>query len=140
VVLHRLARWLALNGLRLGARALWQLNLVVTKADLPPTTRLGPGFVATHSVGLIVLGEAGRNVTMHAWAAMGLRGRRNVGAGPGLPKVGEGTVFGVRAAMHGGLRCPDHARLPAHALVVSERQLTSPGAGAKTDAPMENAL
>lgn len=125
VVLYRMARWLTLNGHRFLGRLVWQLNLLVSKAELPPTTRIGPGFVVTHSVGLIAVGQAGARLTMRAWSAFGVRGRSDAGAGQGMPNIGDGVDFEVRSALHGGLRCDDGTRFPAHQIVVTGRRLAA---------------
>jgi hypothetical protein len=125
VVLYRIARWLTLNGHRFLGRLVWQLNLLVSKAELPPSTRIGPGFVVTHSVGLIAVGQAGANLTMRAWSAFGVRGRSNAGAGQGMPNIGDGVTFDVRSALHGGLRCDGGTQFPAHLIVVTGRRLAA---------------
>ena len=125
VVLYRMARWLTLNRHRFLGRLVWQLNLLVSKAELPPTTRIGPGFVVTHSVGLIAVGQAGAQLTMRAWSAFGVRGRSDAGAGQGMPNIGNGVNFEVRSALHGGLRCDDGTQFPAHQIVVTGRRLAA---------------
>jgi serine acetyltransferase len=96
-----------------------------TKAELPPSTRIGPGFVISHSVGLIAVGHAGRQLTMRAWSAFGVRGRSEAGAGPGMPLIGDGVVLSPRSAIHGGLRCASGVRVPHHKVVVTGRRLAS---------------
>jgi O-antigen/teichoic acid export membrane protein/serine acetyltransferase len=124
VMLYRLSRWLTLSGHRLAGRSLSQFNLFLSKAELPPTARIGPGFVATHSVGLVVVGAAGSRLTMRAWSAMVVRGRTDYGASSvGLPRLGDDSFLGVRAVVRGGLRGVDGLTVPHHGLIVKDRHL-----------------
>jgi serine acetyltransferase len=124
VMLYRLSRWLLLSGHRFLGRALSQFNLFLSKAELPPTARIGPGFVATHSVGLVVVGAAGSRLTMRAWSAMVVRGRADYGASAaGAPMLGNDSVLGIRAVVRGGLQGVDGLTVPHHGLIVKDRHL-----------------
>jgi O-antigen/teichoic acid export membrane protein/serine acetyltransferase len=122
VMLYRLSRWLTLSGKPFLGGALSRFNLFLSKADLPPSSRIGPGFVATHSVGLAVAGAAGSRLTMRAWSSMDVRARDDDGdSATGAPILGNDCGLGVRAAVRGGGSLGDGLAVPHHALVVTDR-------------------
>lgn len=105
--LYRLNRFLYLRGHRLIPRILFTLNIVIYGTDIPPTTRIGGYFYMPHTVGMTLFGVIGERCTCYAQAAVG-GGSGNdaidLGAGPGLPVIGDNTLIGARAMVVGPIR------------------------------------
>lgn len=105
VWLHRLSHYLFERGLRLPARFFWHLNLLLTGADISPLSDLGGGLLLPRPLCVILVGKVGANCTIHGHGGLGGgRDTRDIGAGPGLPVVGDDVVFHVRALVLGPVR------------------------------------
>ena len=121
-----LHRWSAYNfqrGNRMIARLLWHVNLVATGADLSVISEIGPGLVIVHPLSTQVFGRIGANCTI--WGHGGIGGgvsTDDIGAGAGLPIVGDNVTFGARSMVLGPVRIGDNCVL-------------EPGAIATRDAP-----
>jgi serine O-acetyltransferase len=99
VWLHRWSHYCFARGWRIAARVLWHLNLWLTGTDLSPMSRLGEGLVIVHPVAVTVVGNAGARLTIEGLGGMGGgRSLADVGAGPGLPVLGD-DVWLARGAM-----------------------------------------
>lgn len=129
VLLYRLSRFAQVRGHRVMARLLWQGNLMLTKLDISPENEIGPGFVVTHPSSIIVSARFGSNVTLFAHAGAGRDGTRDVGAGSGIPILGDGVVIEPRAVVLGGIVVADHSIVAPHALVHGRRVRTHPAPG-----------
>jgi O-antigen/teichoic acid export membrane protein/serine acetyltransferase len=113
VLLYRCARYFHLRGPRLLGRVLWQLNLCVTKADLPAWAPIGPGLLLPRPVGVVIAGKVGRNVTIGPFSGIGRSGRRDRGAGGGVPVLEDGVVLEPQVGILGGILVPRGTRIPA---------------------------
>lgn len=67
---YRFAHWLYANGHKRLALAVTYLNFLVHKAIISPGARVGPGFYIPHTVGVILHGHAGANLTLYAHAVV----------------------------------------------------------------------
>jgi serine O-acetyltransferase len=90
VALYRLTRYCYVRGWRLPSRFFWQLNLLLTGADIAPLSDLGEGLLIVHPVAVVISGSAGRGLVVEGFGGMGggLE-MHDVGAGPGLPLLGN---------------------------------------------------
>jgi serine O-acetyltransferase len=105
VWLHRWSHYHFDRGNRLMARFLWHLNLNVTGADVSPLSDLGPGLVIIEPLSCIMLGKSGRNLTVRAHASFGGgMSREDIGAGPGLPLLGDDVELDFGSVILGPLR------------------------------------
>jgi serine O-acetyltransferase len=105
VWLHRWSHYHFVRGNRLMARLLWHFNLNLTGADVSPLSNLGPGLVIIEPLACILLGTAGRNLTIRAHASFGGgMSREDIGAGPGLPLFGDDVELDFGAVVLGPLR------------------------------------
>jgi serine O-acetyltransferase len=99
VALHRLSRYCYGRGWRICARSIWQLNLWLTGADVSPMADFGEGLLVIHPVAVTLIGDAGRNLTVEGLGGLGGGlAMDDVGAGPGLPRLGD-DVHLARGAM-----------------------------------------
>jgi len=106
VWLQRWSHWLHGQGFRGLARLLYHANLALTGADLPPGSDIGGGWLVTAPVAIVVCGKAGRNFTVGTLSGLGgeMGSLADVGAGPGLPVVGDNVTIGSHAGVLGALR------------------------------------
>jgi serine O-acetyltransferase len=121
VLLHRLSHYSFAAGHRYVARFLWHLNVLVTGADISEPCDLGEGLVILSPPGVAIMGKAGRNLTMMPCAGLGgeLGRREDVGAGPGLPALGDDVVLGPHCGVLGPVTIGHRVRL-APGVVVTE--------------------
>jgi serine O-acetyltransferase len=119
VALQRLSHYLFVNGHRLTARLLWHVNLLITGADMPPSSDIGGGFVVDHPVGSGVIGKIGRNCTLRLAAGVGGGGadQSDIGGGPGLPVIGDDVELGAGALIVGPIRIGNRVRVGARCLI-----------------------
>jgi O-antigen/teichoic acid export membrane protein/serine acetyltransferase len=85
VMLHRLSRWAWLKGNERLARILYEFNLILTNAKLPPWAQIGPGLVLTHTCGITVVGSLGPKSLLGALSADGRSGIAGTRVEPELP-------------------------------------------------------
>ena len=110
VLLHRLSAFAWRRGHRKTARLLMQANAMATGADIHPAADLGPGLLIPTPCGVTLSCKAGRDLTVMALAGVGgsLDGE-DIGAGPGLPVLGNGVVIGPFAGLQKAIRVGDGA-------------------------------
>jgi serine O-acetyltransferase len=122
VFLHRLSHYLYRRGWRWMARVLWHLNVLLTGADISPPADLGGGLVILQPAGIAVMGVAGRNLTVMALSGLGgeLGRREDVGAGPGVPVLGDDVTLEPHTAVLGPVRIGNRVRVEAGAVVTRD--------------------
>jgi serine O-acetyltransferase len=120
VWLHRWSHYFFARGNRLFARLLWHLNVFTTTADISPISRLGAGLVVLCPVSVIIVGEAGRDLTVSAHAVIGGGlSRRDIGAGPGMARIGDGVVMETGAMVLGPIVVGARTVIRAQAVLTS---------------------
>lgn len=112
-VLHRVSHHLFRRDRRILARAVAQLNMVLTGADIAEPSDLGGGLVIVSPAGVSIYGSAGRNLTVMPLAGLGgqLGREEDVGAGPGLPLLGDDVVLEPYCGVLGPVRVGDRVRV-----------------------------
>lgn len=115
VFLYRISNHLYRAGHRLLARLVWHLNTLLTGADISEPANLREGLVILSPPGVAVMGTAGRNLTIVACAGLGGEiGRlEDVGAGPGLPVVGDDVTLEPHTGILGPVRIGSRVRVKA---------------------------
>lgn len=115
VLLYRVSNHLFRSGHSLRSRFFWQLNMFLTGADIGGPTDIGEGLVILHPPGIAVAGKAGRNLTMMPCSGLGSElGRWNeVGAGPGLPVLGDDVILEPHSGVLGPVRVGNRVRIAA---------------------------
>lgn len=115
VVLHRISSYFERAGHRLLARLLWHLNLLLTGADISELADLEGGLVILSPPGTAIMGRAGRNLTVMPCAGLGGEiGRyEDVGAGPGVPLLGDDVVLEPHCGVLGPVKVGSRVRVPA---------------------------
>lgn len=144
VALYRISRYLFVNGRTIASRLVWQVNLFLTGADISPICRLGAGLVVIHPVAATIVGSAGRCLTVEGHGGLGGGLALNdIGAGPGLPLLGDEVHLARGASILGPVRIgdrvrigpgctvvrdlPDDAEVPAHEVLILRRTRSSTG-------------
>lgn len=121
VMLHRWSRWLFAHGRTIAARFVWQVNLWLTGADISPMSALGPGLVILHPFSVTIIGNAGRNLVVEGLGGLGGgRSLEDVGAGPGVPVLGDDVWLERGAMVLGPVRIGDRVRIGAGCTVVHD--------------------
>jgi len=115
VLLYRIANHVYRTRHTFLARLVWQANLMLTGADINAAADLGPGLVIMHPPGTAIMGTAGRNLTVMPCGGLGGEvGRRfDVGAGPGLPLLGDDVILEPHSGALGPVRIGDRVRICA---------------------------
>lgn len=121
VLLHRISFYCHSRGNRLLARIFWHFNLFLTACDISPISNIGGGFVVHFPLAVGVFGTIGRNCTIegHGGIGGGTRRHGDIGAGPGLPVVGDDVVIGWGAMVLGPVRV-GHRVVIGHGAVVTD--------------------
>lgn len=121
VALYRFSRYLYVHGWGLAARAVWQINLLLTGADISPISELGEGLVIVHPVAVTVVGSAGCNLTVEGWGGMGGGlDMSDIGAGHGLPILGDDVQLAHGAMVLGPVRIGHGVRIAPGCTVVRD--------------------
>ena len=129
--LHRYSHWLHEGGHPLLARLVWHLDLWLTGADISPASDLGEGLLIVHPFAVTISGNAGRNLTIEGWGGLGgALATNDIGAGPGLPVLGDDVRLDRSAMVLGPVRVGDGARIGPGCTVVRDVE-----AGAQVAAP-----
>lgn len=109
---HRVAHWYWQRGARKRARLAYQIGCMLTGSDIHPNARIGGGLLIAAPFSLNLSGVAGKNATFMPRAGMGIiPSERDIGAGPGLPVVGDGCLCSSAAGPLGATRIGDGAML-----------------------------
>ena len=121
VRLHRYSHLLHTRGHPLLARLLWHLNLWLTGADISPASDLGEGLLIVHPFAVTIAGQAGRNLTIEGWGGMGGGlAMDDIGAGPGLPVLGDDVRLDRSAMVLGPVHVGRGSRIGPGCTVVRD--------------------
>jgi serine O-acetyltransferase len=121
LTLYRFSHYFYIKRLRFLAWLLWLFNQFLTGVDITPGTEIGESCYIGHPVGTIISGKLGKNVTMFGGPCIGGgRGRGDVGAGEGLPVIGNNVVIGIRAMIFGPIRIGNNVTIGAGALMIKD--------------------
>jgi len=112
LLLHRLAHHAWQRGHRKTARILAQAGTLATGGDFHPASDIGPGLFVPHPTGIALMCRAGHNLTVMSRSGTGMLPRaRDVGAGPGLPVLGDDCTLGPCCGIEGPQRIGHRVRL-----------------------------
>ena len=116
---YRLGRYLYLRGWRFIPRLLFTYNIVVWGTDITPVTQIGRGLYMPHTVGMTVFGVLGDRCTLYSQVGIGggSGDETDIGAGNGLPVIGDNVLVGARAMIVGPIRIGSGSMIAANAFV-----------------------
>jgi serine O-acetyltransferase len=115
VFLYRISNHFFRAGHRYSARFVWHLNAMVTGADISEPADLGEGLVIMNAPGTAIMATAGKNLTVMPCAGLGgeVGRREDIGAGPGLPLLGDDVTLEPHAGVLGPVKVGHRVRVPA---------------------------
>lgn len=118
LLFHRIARCLYLGGWAGLARTVSLLAIYITRAEIPPTTSIGPSALIAHATCVNVFGKFGARLTINGAGAFGGGfGIDDIGGGPGYPVVGDDVVLAYGAHVLGAVRIGNGAHIGPGTLV-----------------------
>ena len=121
LTLYRFSHYFYVKRLRFLAWLLWLFNQYLTGVDITPSTEIGKSCYIGHPVGTIISGKLGKNVMMFGGPCIGGgMGRGDVGAGEGLPVIGDNVVVALRAMIFGPIRIGNNVTIGAGAIVIKD--------------------
>lgn len=116
--LYRFSRYFYLKGLRPLGWFLWQMNTYLTGADITPTSEIGEYFYLGHPVATVISGKIGSHAIVFGQVAIGGDFKKeDIGAGSGLPVIGNNVIIGIRASILGPVEIGDGAVVGSLSLV-----------------------
>jgi serine O-acetyltransferase len=100
---------------------IYDLNICITGTDIVPTSEIAESFHIAHSVAVIISGKIGKGcfVTAHVGVGGG-KADDDVGAGRGLPVIGDDVWLGVGCKVVGPIRVGNRATIGAMSLVLHD--------------------
>lgn len=122
IFLYRLGRYFYLNKWPLIPRILFTLNIILWGTEIPPSTRIGRGFYMPHTTGVTIFAILGDRCTCYAQAGIGggSGNETDIGAGPGLPVLGDQVLIGAKALIVGPVRIGSGSMISAGAFVTND--------------------
>lgn len=121
VCLHRISHYFFRRGRRVISRVFWHLNLVLTGSDISPMSNLGGGLLLRHPLGCILIGDIGENCTVLGFAGIGGGiSSLDIGAGPGLPRLGNDVFLEFGAMVLGPVCVGDRTRIGPRCVVTRD--------------------
>lgn len=120
--LHRISCYFHHGGHRLVARFFWHWNLLWTGSDISPPCDIGPGLVILSPPATALMCRAGKNLTVMACSGAGSElGRpEDIGAGPGLPVLGDDVTLEPHTGILGPVRIGHRVRVPAGVVLTQD--------------------
>lgn len=133
--LFRLSHWAYTHHMKFLAWPLYLLNMYLTGADIPPTSRIGKRCFIGHIRGTILCGELGDDVTLYAAPGVGggIPSSEPDRPAYGLPILGNRITVGARAMVLGAVHIGDDCVLGAGVLVTKDMP---PGTSALARPPL----
>lgn len=112
--LYRLSRYAFEREWRIAAWFLWIANIWWTGADITPSSQIGGGLYMPQPNGVVIAGAVGRCAALGTQVVIGGLTKTpaaDIGAGPGLPVLGDCVTVESRASVLGPIRIGDGSRI-----------------------------
>jgi len=118
---HRINRYLLLRGWRRLASVLHLMAIYLTRAEVPPTTSIGPSALIAHATGVYLFGRIGARLTVQGSGGCGGGfGETEIGGGPGYAVLGDDVTLAFGARVLGPVRIGDGVKVGPGALVTDD--------------------
>lgn len=116
---HRISHWLWRRQAKLPARAIAEINRILTGVDIHPGAVLGAALFIDHATGVVIgeTAEVGDDVTIYHGVTLGGSG---ADTGKRHPTVGDRVTIGAGAKVLGPINVGDDSRIGANAVVIKE--------------------
>lgn len=120
LMLYRLSHCAYQRGWRNLGRAIYLLKVYLTRMEISPMAVIGPGMVISHAIGITLDGHIGARCLIFGQCNTGRSfGKQDVGAGSGLPLIGDDVTIGYGVMILGGIRVGNGARIGPGAVVTT---------------------
>jgi len=118
VLMHRLAHWCCIHGLKWPGRFISHLARFLTGIEIHPGARIGERVFFDHAMGVVVgeTAEIGDGCTIYQGVTLG--GTSLYKGAKRHPTLGRDVVVGAGAQILGGFSVGDGARIGSNAVVV----------------------
>ena len=121
IYIYRIAHWFDGLNIRLVSRIMQNIGIMLTATDLNPRANIGKGFIIFHTVGSAFTGNIGENAVIAGAMKIGGDGSSpDVGAGPGLPVVGNNVQMGVDVMILGPFTIGDDCWIYSRASIFKD--------------------
>lgn len=121
VFLYRISSFFSQRGNPWIARLFWHLNLLLTGADISPISRIGAGLIFIHPQGCSFIGFAGKNLTLLGQCGIGGGlADTDIGAGPGIPILGDDVSLSFGALVLGPVRIGDRVKVGPRCMITKD--------------------
>lgn len=121
VYVYRIAHWFDGLNIRLISRLLQSLTIALTGTEINSRVEIGKGFVLFHPVATSIMGNIGENAIIAGAFKMGGDGSsQDIGAGPGLPVIGNNVQIGVDVLILGPFAIGDNCRILSRASIFKD--------------------
>jgi serine O-acetyltransferase len=119
VVIFRFSHWLDGLGLRLLARILFSLNLVLFKVEIGVSADIAGGLVIGHANGVVINSRVkiGKNCIFFHHNTVAVAPRQNYDPLRDMVVIGSNVVFGAGARIIGNIEIGDNCRIGMNAVV-----------------------
>ncbi|MDD5736885.1 MAG: hypothetical protein PHH20_01160 [Candidatus Omnitrophica bacterium] len=130
VYIYRIAHWFDGFNIRIASRIMQNIGIMLTGTDLNPRADIGKGFIIFHTPATAFTGKLGENaVSAGALKAGGDGTDLDVGAGPGLPVIGNNVQFGVDVLILGPFCIGDNCQILSRSSIFKDIPANSVVAG-----------
>ena len=121
LIFYRLSHYFFHNKHYLIARFFYTVNIMLFSLDIAPSSRIGSHVYIPHPVGVIIAGNAGDFCTFFAQAGIGGGVKEvDIGAGVGLPVLGNYVTISAAAKVLGPYFIGDNSDIGALSLAISD--------------------
>jgi serine O-acetyltransferase len=118
---HRIARFLYVNGWQRSAYGMALIGLYLARADIPPTSSLGPGALIAHATCVHIHARVGARLSIYGDGGfMCDPDGPDIGAGPGCAVAGDDVVVANGARVYGAVRLGHRVRVGPRSLVMRD--------------------
>ena len=118
---QRISHYFFLKVHYLTARLIYTINLILFAADISPNSSLGSHAYLPHPVGIVIIGKVGDYCTLFANITIGGgREEKDIGAGMGLPLIGNHVMLGAGSRVLGAIKVGDRVQVGAASLVITD--------------------
>jgi len=120
IVLHRVAHWCWLNGMKWGARFIAYVARVLTGIEIHPGATIGRRVFIDHGFGVVIgeTAEIGDECTIYQGVTLG--GTSLSKGAKRHPTLGRGVIIGAGAKVLGSFTVGEGAKVGSNAVVVKE--------------------
>lgn len=122
-ILYRFSHYLYWNSWPRLATVLYRMNLLITGADITPDSRIGPGCLIVHSLGMVIDADIGSNATLFGHTI--IEPRYEGGRWSRRPRLGDRVTVGVLGTILGDVSLADGTVIAPYSLV--ETSVEAPG-------------